>query len=232
MIHTSQLISEHSLLLLLSAGTLFTLFWLLRYKDRLRMRWWAAIPLAVAHTLVGVLTVKVFAVLETLDLSNIGNMSLFGGVFFMPLAYFLGAKLSRRDTADVFDVFTPCMVFTVMCARINCIISGCCHGTVIPGTDGLQWPTREAEILYYLILLVILYRKTEKQEDRGLLYPIYMMSYGAVRFFIEGFRASSSTSIFHISHIWAAIAFCLGLSIYIEMKGKKTKSREDKKGRR
>ncbi|MCD7801399.1 MAG: prolipoprotein diacylglyceryl transferase, partial [Clostridiales bacterium] len=65
-----------------------------------------------------------------------------------------------------------------------------------------------------------------------LLYPIYMMSYGAVRFFIEGFRASSSTSIFHISHIWAAIAFCLGLSIYIEMKGKKTKNREDKKGRR
>ena len=221
MITTGQMICENSLLLLLTVGTIFTLFWLVRYKERLRMRWWVAIPLAVAHTLVGVLTVKVFAVLETLDLSNVGNMSLFGGVFFMPLAYFIGAKLSKRDTATVFDVFTPCMVFTVMCARINCIISGCCHGMMIPGTDGLQWPTREAEILYYLILLVILYRKTKKQEESGVLYPIYMTSYGAVRFFIEGFRASSSTSIFHVSHIWAAIAFCLGLSIYYEIKNKK-----------
>lgn len=69
---------EHSLLLLLILGTLFNMFWLYRMRQRLRMRWYALIVCSVLHTLVGVLSVKVFAFLESGD---IGNMSLFGGVF-------------------------------------------------------------------------------------------------------------------------------------------------------
>ena len=89
------------------------------------MKWYAALPISICHTLYGVLTVTVFAFLETgFDSNSLGNMSLFGGVFFMPLAYWLGAKLSKRKMADVFDIFTICMIFTLMCARINCIIAG------------------------------------------------------------------------------------------------------------
>ena len=67
------------------------------------MAWYVAIPIAIVHTLYGVLTVKVFAFLETgFDKASIGNMSLFGGVFFMPLAYWLGAKISRRPTGEGF----------------------------------------------------------------------------------------------------------------------------------
>lgn len=214
-----QLASSHTLFLLLLIGTLFTLFWLIHARDRFRMQLWAAIPLSVAHTLIGVLSVKVFAVLESLDLSNIGNMSLFGGVFFMPLVYFVGAKLSKRNATIVFDVFTPCMVFTLMCARINCIISGCCYGAIIPGTNGLRWPTREAEILYYLVLLFILGRRVLAGRTHGEAYPIYMISYGIFRFIIEFFRAAANAqTIFHIAHIWALLSLCIGASVYCEMR--------------
>lgn len=211
------------LILLLSAGAVFTAVWLVLLRKRLDMPWYAAIPLAILHTVYGVLTVKVFAFLEAgFNTDSLGNMSLFGGVFFMPLAYWLGAKLSKRSYREVFDVFTPCMIFTVMCARINCIVSGCCIGLPIPGMNGVRFPTREAEILFYIILLICLCPRVLKGKYRGQAYPIYMISYGAFRFVVEFFRSADTSSVFHRAHIWALITLIIGISIYAEIKSEKT----------
>ena len=214
-------LKEHSLIVLLLLGTIFNVFWLYRMRRQLQMKWYAVLILSVLHTAIGVCSVKVFAFLESGD---IGNMSLFGGVFFMPAAYWLGAKLTKRPYCKVCDVFTPCMLFTLMCARINCIVSGCCAGLVIPGTH-VHFPTRELEILYYIVMLILLIPRVKKSKNPGSIYPLYMASYGAFRFIDEFFRTSSTGMLFHLSHVWAAIAFAAGLSIYIEssMKNKKGK---------
>ena len=183
------------------------------------MKWYAVLILSVLHTAIGVCSVKVFAFLESGD---IGNMSLFGGVFFMPAAYWLGAKLTKRPYWKVCDVLTPCMLFTLMCARINCIVSGCCSGLVIPGTH-VHFPTRELEILYYIVMLILLIPRVKKSKNPGSIYPLYMASYGAFRFLDEFFRTSSTGMLFHLSHVWAAIAFAAGLSIYIEIKSRNQK---------
>lgn len=207
------------IILLLSAGAVFTAVWLVLLRKRLDMPWYAAIPLAILSTVYGVLTAKVFAFLESgFNTDSLGNMSLFGGVFFMPLAYWLGAKLSKRSYREVFDVFTPCMIFTVMCARINCIVSGCCIGLPIPGMNGVRFPTREAEILFYIILLICLCPRVLKGKYRGQAYPIYMISYGAFRFVEEFFRSADTSSVFHRAHIWALITLIIGISIYAEIK--------------
>lgn len=223
----SEWIIENFLFLLLAAGAVFTFIWLLLLKDRLRLRWYAALVLAVLHTLVGVLSVKVFAFLETgFNPDSIGNMSLFGGVFFMPLAYWAGAKIAKRNTAEVFDIFTICMVFTVMCARINCVFAGCCFGTHIPGLENLRWPTRELEIAFYMVLLIVLGRKVLAKKNRGEIYPLYMTAYGVFRFATEFFRYQEyRVGVFHLSHLWAVLAFAIGLSIYIELQPKKRKVR-------
>ena len=205
-------LKEHSLLVLLLLGTLFNVFWLYRMRQQLRMKWYAVLACAVLHTVCGVLSVKAFAFLETGDA---GNMSLFGGVFFMPVLYYIGAKVTKRNIKAVFDVFTICMIFTVMCARVNCIVSGCCTGLVIPGTH-LRFPTRELEILYYIVMLVLLIPRVQKDVKPGSGYPLYMASYGAFRFFDEFLRTSASGMLFHLSHVWAAVAFAAGLSIYME----------------
>lgn len=213
----SDWLSGHSLLLLLSAGTLFSFLWLMQFRGRLNMKWYAALPIAICHTLVGVVCVKAFAFMETgFNTDSLGNMSLFGGVFFMPLLYLAGAKLTKRKAADVCDVFTPCMLFTLMCARLNCILSGCCIGLFIPGTH-VHFPTRELEILYYIVMLILLVPRVKKSKNPGSTYPLYMASYGAFRFLDEFFRTSSTGMLFHLSHVWAAIAFAAGLSIYIEI---------------
>lgn len=217
-------LSDHALILLLGCGTLFNVYWLHRCRERLHLRWLSVLLLSVLHTVLGVLSVKVFALFET---GNFSNMSLFGGVFFMPLFYWGVAKLAKQKAADVFDVFTICLVFTLMCARLNCIISGCCLGAHIPieGLTHLRFPTREMELLFYVILLSRLWRKVLSGSARGMIYPIYMISYGIFRFVTETLRVSSrADSILHISHLWALLSLGIGISIYGELQKKEKKT--------
>lgn len=217
-------LSDHALILLLGCGTLFNVYWLHRCRERLHLRWLSVLLLSVLHTVLGVLSVKVFALFET---GNFSNMSLFGGVFFMPLFYWGVAKLAKQKTADVFDVFTICLVFTLMCARLNCIISGCCLGAHIPieGLTHLRFPTRELELLFYVILLSRLWRKVLNRSARGMIYPIYMISYGIFRFVTEMLRFSDRTdSILHVSHLWALLSLGIGISIYGELQKKEKKT--------
>lgn len=217
-------LSDHALMLLLGCGTLFNVYWLHRCRERLHLRWLSVLLLSVLHTVLGVLSVKVFALFET---GNFSNMSLFGGVFFMPLFYWGVAKLAKQKAADVFDVFTICLVFTLMCARLNCIISGCCLGAHIPieGLTHLRFPTRELELLFYVLLLSRLWRKVLNRSARGMIYPIYMISYGIFRFVTETLRFSDRTnSILHISHLWALLSLGIGISIYGELRKKEKKT--------
>lgn len=217
-------LSDHALMLLLGCGTLFNVYWLHRCRERLHLRWLSVLLLSVLHTVLGVLSVKVFALFET---GNFSNMSLFGGVFFMPLFYWGVAKLAKQKTADVFDVFTICLVFTLMCARLNCMISGCCLGAHIPieGLTHLRFPTRELELLFYVLLLSRLWRKVVTGSARGMIYPIYMISYGIFRFVTETLRFSDRTdSILHVSHLWALLSLGIGISIYGELRKKEKKT--------
>ena len=211
------------MLLLLLLGTAFTFVWTMLNRDRLRFKWYIAAPLAILHTIVGVAAVLAFAQLEHIGQSvPFGTLSLFGAIFVLPLFYFLLAKLSKRRMADVFDVFTVSMVFTLLCARVNCLFAGCCLGKLLSGTDGVRWPTRELELVFYAVILAVFIARLWKKKSCGELFPLYMVCYGVFRFVIEFFREAvpATDSPLHISHLWAALSACIGLSIYYEIKRK------------
>ena len=217
-------IGSHPLLTLLAGAAAATFIWLIIVRKRLEIKWYAALVLSVLHVLCGVLCVKFFAVIEAgFDFSKFSGQSLFGAVFFLPLFYFIGAKLFKRKNPDVFDCFTVPMVFTLFCARISCLLTGCCLGAYIPGTEA-RFPTREAELVFYAVLLAFLVPRVIKNRSRGNIYPIFMIAYGAFRFVCEFFRESSSfPGAFHLSHLWALITLALGLSIFFEIKRKSSK---------
>ena len=216
-------LSENFLYVMLGAATVFGAAWLILLRKRLNMHPLMAILLAVLHTVLGVLSVRVFAIMEG---ANAGAMSLFGAVFFMPVAYFLGAKLSKRPMAEVFDIFAVVMIFTLMLARCNCLHAGCCLGRHMFHMD-MRWPTREAEIVFYLVFLALIIPRVWKGTTKGRVYPLYMAAYGAFRAIVECFRESSSETLLHLSHVWAFLALALGVSIYIELNNRtKKKSRK------
>ena len=209
-------ITAHSLMFLLALATLVTAAWIWLRRERLGLRPVWIVPLSMMHVAWGVLCVKLFAAVESFSPVGFQKMSLFGAVFLLPPIYWLGAKLSRRKTADVFDVFTVPTVFTLACARVNCLISGCCLGAVILGTQS-RWPTREAELVFYAILLPWLIVRSKKKEAEGSLWPAYMAAYGAFRFATEFFRESGTASVLHLSHLWAILCMLIGISILLEM---------------
>ena len=185
----------------------------MQFKEKLRIKEWVAFVLAVIHMLCAVLLAKIFAFME----GTPGGMSLYGGHFGMPILFCVVAWLSKRNIADACDVFTIPTIVTVTCARINCVFSGCCLGTIIPGTEGMRWPTRELELVLYVVLYILLRNKIGKTKYKGKLYPIYMISYGTFRFIIEWFRETDNMVGFaHLSHIWSIVAIVTGsLAIYL-----------------
>lgn len=218
-------IQDNTLWLLLAAATIFTYSWLLDCRETLRIRNRAAALLALVHTVVGVACVKVFAFLE----GSAGGMSLYGAIFFLPVLYFAGAKLFHRNVKDVFDCFTFSVAFTLMCARVNCLMSGCCLGRLLPGSETLRWPTRQLEVCFYLIFLCYLWRRSKKDGFQGRFYPLYMMTYGAFRFVVEWFRVSEHIyGYLHISHIWSLVAIAIGAVLYFKPWNRTTKTSSER----
>lgn len=217
-------VREHTLLiLLLIIGIIVTFLWLLRFRERLRISWWTALIMAIGQELCGVINVMAFARLEG---AGIGAISMFGAVFFTPLAIWVNAKLIRRPAKELFDILAIPMIFTLFLTRINCLVAGCCYGVSIFGTH-LRWPTREAEMLFYLVFLAIEAPKVWKGQTDGRVYPLYMGAYGVARGLIEFVRYSAGTNaIFHLSHIWALLAITLGFGIYIDLKEKARKRKK------
>lgn len=203
-------IVRYRLYLILAVATAFGYFWISQFKEKLRIKEWMALLISVLHTFIGVICVKVFAFLE----SGAEGMSLYGAIFFLPVIYYVSAKLTKRSVADVFDIFTVCTAVTLLFSRFNCLIAGCCQGLVIPGTDATRFPTREAEILFYVVLYIAIRKKVGKQKYSGKIYPYYMISYGAFRFVTEFFRESEIMfGWFHISHVWSLLAIAIGVVV-------------------
>lgn len=212
-----EFLRNNSLIFVLASTTVLSIFWLILCRKKLNIKWYAAIPLGIIHTLCGVLCVKGFAFLESFG-KNSGGMSLYGAIFFLPVFYALGARLTKRRMADVFDTFTVCMVLTLAIVRLNCILTGCCYGIPFFGNKDLLWPTRELEIVFNLIMLIIIIPKVIKGKSNSEIYPLYMFSYGAFRFVIEFFRHSNTGYLIHVGHLWSLVSFIIGLSVYIEIK--------------
>ena len=200
-------IIQYRLYLILSVAVAFGYFWISQFKEKLRIKEWMALVISVLHTAIGVICVKLFAFLE----SGIDGMSLYGAIFFLPVVYYIVSKLTKRNVSDVFDIFSICTAVTLLFSRFNCLMADCCQGLVIPGTDSVRFPTREAEILFYIVLYIVLRKKVCKRKYSGKIYPYYMVSYGVFRFIAEFFRVSEITfGWFHISHLWSLLAIAIG----------------------
>lgn len=206
------------LIIMLVLAGIITFLWLMNFKDELKTTWYALPILSIAVILVGVFCVKSFAWLENaISGTSEGNMSIYGGIFFMPVFCVVAALIFRRDIRMVLDIFTLPVVVANTLARVNCLVQGCCRGSVIPGTAGSRWPTREVELVFDVAFLIFLVRITSKKQFKGLNYSLYFLCYGVLRFVLQWFREEGYEVIgpLTLSHLWSILSILVGVTLLL-----------------
>ena len=111
------------------------------------------------------------------------------------------------------------MVVSAIFGRLDCFVKGCCYG--LPFFDtGFRWPIREIELATNVIFIASFIPRLLKGKTHGEIYPIYMIYYGVVRFFLESFRVEGEmigVGAFHLAHIWSLISIIAGIAgLFIE----------------
>lgn len=223
--------SRHTLVLFALLILIAIFFWLMKFQKKLKLYWKEALLVALGHVVIGWSCMRLLALIEVgFDLEKAANMRLYGAIFVLPLLYYAWAKLTKRDTALVMDIAAICVIFGAISGRMNCFTNGCCIGYPMFGLGSVRWPLRELEMLYYLVFIGIYGRKTLKKQTCGQVYPIYLMTYGTLRFLSEFVREeyTGGIGIFHLAHIWSLIAIVIGAGIYYKL-AKDRKSGESRK---
>lgn len=226
-------IQSNILYILLAIGVVFSIVWVLNFQKELRIKWYAAIIVCILIAAVGVVSAKLFALIEGwIAGEEPGSMSIYGAIFLTPLACVLGTLIFHRPIKTTLDILTVPIIILAGLARVNCFFHDCCLGLEIPGTN-MRYPTRELELVFDVVLIIILIRITAKKRFKGTNYPIYLLSYGIFRFIIQWFREPGfMVGPLGLSHIWSIVSILIGLCFITILNRTETKPNSKKNKKR
>ncbi len=171
-----------------------------------------------------------------------GGAVFYGGLFGGLAAGAIALKIMRQDRSIYADIMAPIIPLFHGIARIGCFLAGCCYGiesefgfcahgnTIVPEVnDVTRFPVQLLEAgcnLFLVLVLLCLLKRSEKFPLlRGKLLYVYLISYGAIRFFdeflrgdeIRGFVGIFSTSQW-ISIISVTVSIILLIRSFIKDK--------------
>ena len=209
-----------SLLIVVILNLVVLFYWFLKFQKQLNLRWKEALTIAVLQIVVGLVSMRLMAIIEVGgNMKEAANMRIFGGIFALLVMYLLWAKRTERDPKLVMDVAAICTISGAIGGRLNCLISGCCDGIPVFFYPEMRWPLREVELVYYAIFVLTYARRIIRRKTHGQVYPIYLMSYGILRFFSEFVREEFTGQLgnFHLAHIWSLISVAIGAVMYYKV---------------
>ncbi|WP_296141027.1 prolipoprotein diacylglyceryl transferase [uncultured Anaerococcus sp.] len=126
-----------------------------------------------------------------------GGLAIHGGIIFGSLALYFYCKKHLVPFLDMTDILTPSLALAQGIGRWGNFINQEAHG----GPTDLPWgiiidgvkvhPTFLYESLGDLIIFSFLINAIKKNPDKGKITASYLISYGILRFFVEGLRTDS-----------------------------------------
>lgn len=195
------------------------LYWLLKCGKVIKLKFRFAALLSLCHEIGCAICASAMSFVEAdFILENAVTFRLYGLMFFMPLFYYAVAKIMKIDKAVIFDVFALALIIRLVIGRTDCLIAGCCQGLPIFFMENIRWPIREIELCYYVVFMVLFAGKVSRGKTWGQVYPLYLLTYGSLRFVLEWVREEhvNQIGIFHLAHIWSLIAIVVGTGLYIK----------------
>ncbi len=151
----------------------------------------------------------------------LSRMRIFGGLLFTPLFMYLPVKYLAGDFSLVTDVFAPGTYLLLGFSKIGCAVYGCCYG--ISCSFGVStrfselpvFPVQLLESLLCFILFgVMFFLVTKNKHRKGTVWPLALILYGVMRFFVEFLRyypEAEKTFFFGVS-FWQAVSIITVIS--------------------
>ncbi len=131
-----------------------------------------------------------------------GGMVFYGGLAGGVLGALLGARLAKARLADFLNPIVPVLPLAHAFGRIGCFCAGCCYGIPTTSRLGVVYthpaggapigipllPVQLFEAGLNLVIFCVLLVFTRRTKSKTLVLPVYIASYGCVRFFLEFIR--------------------------------------------
>lgn len=154
------------------------------------------------------------------DAVGTGN-NYFAVLYFVPFILMLFFYIIKISPLKQLDMITPAYPLALVFVKIACFCSGCCRGMEYEAglynadTGLIELPIQLAEsaLALLIFIFIMIYRKKSKE---GTLYPVYLIAYSGLRFFIEFFRAEENIFlIFKVYHILCIVGVTIGIIEFI-----------------
>ena len=135
-----------------------------------------------------------------------GGQSIFGPIFLDILIVPLIGRIFKISRRNAHDLCGPCLALLIGCQRIGCYFAGCCAGWLVTLSGfTFRLPAQMIESLGDFLILGVLLDKEKSGQYEGRLYPLFLMYYGALRFFVEFLRVTEKSILF-LSHFqWLSL---------------------------
>ena len=164
-----------------------------------------------------------------------GGLAIHGGIFGGLLFLFFYCKRHDYHYLKIVDIVIPALLIGQIIGRWGNFFNQEAHGGVVSRAfldklfipdfiiDGMfikgqyYHPTFLYESVFNLIILVfILFIRRNKKIKEGMVFSIYLMAYGIIRFFIESLRTDSlMLGSIRVAQLISIIFFIVGIILFI-----------------
>lgn len=159
-------------------------------------------------------------------IENIGKeihgfgLSFFGTVFFLPLFMGVIGILYKNKSKYFIDYWALTIPLELSFVRFGCFLSGCCLGII--NENGVHFPldpqgvnripVQLYESIFDFLLFAFLILVEKKIKIKKILYPVFMVTYGMIRFIMEFYR-DTSKYLFGLSNgqIFSFVSIIIGI---------------------
>lgn len=157
----------------------------------------------------------------------------YGGFVGAVAAVFWYCRRYSVSFAVTVSIFTPAVPLFHVFGRIGCFLGGCCWGMEVPWGIAFSqslaapnhvrlFPVQLVESGLNLILFVVLAVLSRRLSRKWMVFPIYVIAYGILRFVLEFFRGDVGRGLFLFSTSqWVALLCIAATTCFLFVQRKK-----------
>lgn len=154
-----------------------------------------------------------------------GGLAIHGGILFAIIGLYFYAKKKEIPLIDILDVMAPSLAFGQAIGRWGNFVNGEAHGTPtnLPWAiivDGVKvHPTFLYESIGDFLIFLFLINYRNKNPKKGIQTGIYFITYGILRFFVEGLRTDSlMIGQIRMAQLTSVIYLIVGIYLFVKYK--------------